>query len=492
LNWISPRCVVLDTRSLRRQLSLNLCRFWGDFMKFNVLRKLCCVISVAVLVASSTTFHADGAERPASDSAKATAPTNQMTLDAVVADVLEHNPEVNFYSAEIAAAKGGARTAATWANPELSATVGHKRVTGGGLAAEGVAWAVSVRQTFEWPGRIPLRKAIANQQIRLAELGFAQFSAALAARTRSVAYGLFAAQQKAAAAREVANRFHDLREVLVQRDLGGITPELELRIIEATEITMLRKTSEASLAEQAAMLELNQLRDQPWQDVIKIAPVDLAFTAALELEALLAAARANNFEIRMRQAELAQQGFTISLAKKDGYPSFTVGPYFSQERAGDREQQVGIGISMPMPLWNRNQGNVETAAARQKQAETSMYITQRTIERQVVEKALTYQTKLTEVAKWRPESMAAFRKTAELADRHYRLGAVPIATYVELQKQYLEAIEALLETQREALEAGQQLDLLTGLDIKAFPPSPSNKVGASGKSPKRLRPVSHD
>jgi hypothetical protein len=61
-----------------------------------------------------------------------------------------------------------------------------------------------------------------------------------------------------------------------------------------------------------------------------------------------------------------------------------------------------------------------------------------------------------------------------------------------LQKQYLEAIEALLETQREALEAGQQLDLLTGLDIKAFPPSPSNKVGASGKSPKRLRPVSHD
>ena len=111
LNWISPRYVVLDTRSLRRQLSLYLCRFWCDFMKSNVLLKLCCVISVAVLVASATTFHADGAERPAS--AKATAPTNQMTLDAVVADILEHNPEVNFYSAEIAAAKGGARTAAT-------------------------------------------------------------------------------------------------------------------------------------------------------------------------------------------------------------------------------------------------------------------------------------------------------------------------------------------------------------------------------------------
>ena len=144
----------------------------------------------------------------------------------------------------------------------------------------------------------------------------------------------------------------------------------------------------------------------------------------------------------------------IELAQKDAYPSFTVGPYFSQERAGDRERQFGIGISMPLPLWNRNEGNIETATARQKQAETSMYVTQRTVERQVVEKALTYQTKLTEMAKWRPESVAEFRKAAALADRHYRLGAVPIATYVELQKQYLEAVEALLETRREALEAG--------------------------------------
>jgi cobalt-zinc-cadmium efflux system outer membrane protein len=443
-------------------------------MKSNLLLKLRCAISVAVLATSSATFHADEAEaeRPASDSTRATSPIKQMTLEAVVTDVLEHNPEVSFYSAEIAAAKGGARTAGMWANPELSTTYGDKRATGGGPAGEGIAWSVSVRQTFEWPGRIPLRKAIANQQIRLAELGFAQFKVALAARTRAVAFGLFAAQQKAAAAQEVADRFHALREVLVQRDLAGITPELELRIIEATEITMLRKASEASLADQAALLELNQLRGQPWQQAMKVAPLDPAFTAAPEPDVLLAAARANNFEIRMRRVELEQQGFKVSLAHKDRYPSFTVGPYFSREDALDRERQVGIGISMPLPLWNRNEGNIETATARQQQAETAMYVTQRTVERQVVEKALAYQTKLTEMAKWRPESVAEFRKAAELADRHYRLGAVPIATYVELQKQYLEAVEALLDTRREALDAGQQLELLTGLDIHAVRTKP--------------------
>ena len=95
-------------------------------------------------------------------------------------------------------------------------------MTGGGLATEGVAWAVSVQQTFEWPGRIPLRKAIANQQIQLAELGFAQFKAALAARARSATFGLFAAQQKAAAAQEVADRFQrllDQRRSSLRQDL---------------------------------------------------------------------------------------------------------------------------------------------------------------------------------------------------------------------------------------------------------------------------------
>ena len=171
--------------------------------------------------------------------------------------------------------------------------------------------------------------------------------------------------------------------------------------------------------------------------------------------------------MRTRQVELGQQGFRVSLAKKDGYPAFTVGPYFSHERAGDRETQVGVGVSMPLPLWNKNRGNVETATARQMQAETSLYVTQRAVERAIVERVLTYHVKLTEMSQWRPESVDEFRAAADLADRHYRLGAVPIATYVELQKQYLEAVEALLDTKREALDAGQQIQLLTGLDFNA-------------------------
>ena len=104
-----------------------------------------------------------------------------------------------------------------------------------------------------------------------------------------------------------------------------------------------------------------------------------------------------------------------------------------------------------------------------------MLVTQRQIERHVAEQTMRYQSKLTEMGKWRPDSIEKFQEAAALADRHYRLGAVPIATYVELQKQYLEAVEALLDTRTEALEAGQQLQLLTGVDFKAVQTKPEEK-----------------
>ncbi len=390
-----------------------------------------------------------------------------LALDALVAEALEKNPELRFYEAEIAAAKGGRKTAGLWPNPEVSGGVGQRSARDpSGITGEGLAWSASVVQPFEWPGRIGLRKAIANRDIELAELGYGRFKVALAARMRVLGYTLFAAQERAAAAREVADRYKALREVLVQREPAGLTPLLEFRVIEAGELTSQRTASLAALATQAALLELNQLRGQSPGAPLSVAQTDLSFRPVDPTDRLLALAHTNNFELRLRAVELAQQGFRVALAKNERFPTLSVGPSFSHaeaSRAAEREQVIGVGISLPLPLWNRNQGNIQTAEARQLQAETSFYVTQRDTERQVLQAALNYETKLREMSRWRPDSVQHFREAAEVADRHYRLGSVPIATYVELQNKYLEAVEGLLDTKLEALEAGQNLEVLTGL-----------------------------
>ncbi len=440
-------------------------------MKQSSPLKWCRQFAVVALAVSLTVPVARGQE-----TAPADVSTNvSHTLDALVVEAFEKNPELKFYEAEITAAKGGRKTAGLFANPELSGGVGQKTVRGGGFSAEGVAWSVSVVQPFEGPGRIGLRKAIANHDVELATLGYERFKAALAGRVRALAYGLFAAQEKSAAAQEVADRFRALREVLVQRDPAGLTPLLETRVIEATELNAQRKASGALLATQAALLELNQLRGVAPDARLSVSQAQFAFRPPEDRSALMALARTNNFELRVRAVELAQQGFRVDLAKNERYPTISVGPSISEERADDCERIIGVGVSLPLPLWNRNKGNIETAVARQMQAEVSLNVTEREIQRKAIEAALTYETKLREMAKWRPDSVQHFQEAAEVADRHYRLGAVPISTYVELQKQYLDAVEGLLDTKKEALEAAAQLELLTGLPLPLSQTTPTEE-----------------
>lgn len=396
--------------------------------------------------------------------------TNEISLAALVQEALEKNPELRFYKAEIAAVKGERRAAGTLTNPELSSQTGPKRAKDAqtGLTGEGLAWSVSVMQTFEFPGRLALRKAIANQQIELAELGFAQFKASLVARTRAAAFAVFEAQAKTDAAQEVAERFAALTDVLVQREPAGVTPLLETRIIEANTLTAQRKASEAKQAARVAVVELNQLRGEPASAVVRIASPEIAFEKAESIERLAERAATNSFELRMRQVELEQQGFKVSLAKNERYPGVSVGPFYSEDssgRVGEKEQIVGVGVTMALPLWNRNRGSIETAKAREEQAATSLRLAQRDVEGKVVRNASAYEARMEEMSRWRPDSADKLREAAELADRHYRLGAVPVATYVELQKQYLEAVEAILDTKRDALHAAQELEILTGLPL---------------------------
>ena len=346
--------------------------------------------------------------------AKEATPVGAVSLPSLVSEIISKNPEIAFYEAELDAAKAGRKVAGTRENPELSMSAGRKRVTdpSGALAGEGAAWSVSVSQTFDWPGRLALRKAIANQDIALAELGLARFKVALASRSHTLVYGLHAAHERAAAAAEVATRYQSLRELFLAREPGGITPLLETRVIEAQELTLQKRATEAQLAVQAALVELNQLRGLPVDATITIAPVKLALGSAPDLDSILSAARENNFEFKAAKIELEQQGLVVSLARNEGRPGFTVSPYISQEKAGDKEQSFGIGLSVPLPMNGRAGANTAVAEARRRQAETAVLVAQRNMEREVITATHRLAAKLAESAKWTPDAARKFRDAA--------------------------------------------------------------------------------
>jgi cobalt-zinc-cadmium efflux system outer membrane protein len=385
-----------------------------------------------------------------------------VTIDGLVTQALAGNPELKFYKAEIAVAKSGRSVAGRLSNPELNLDLGRKRARGDNASAEGVAFSVSLAQPIEWPGRLGLRKAIADRDIALAELGLGQFRSFLAARVKILGYSLANQQENAAAAADVADRITSVKEVLVQREPGGIAPLLEAKILEASEVTVQSKASESAVEMQKALLELNQLMGRRADSPLQVKRTEFTTSKPAPLAELLNQAAQNNYAIRVRRAELEQQGLKVALSQNERYPTFTVGPSVSQENAGDRETVIGLSLSMPLPVWDDGRAAVTTSQARRMQAEASLQSTFREVERQITETWLILESQRKRLDAYKPDTLATFADAARLADRHYRLGAVPISTYIEMQDKYLEATEAINDTRLDVLRASLDLEQLAG------------------------------
>jgi len=77
----------------------------------------------------------------------------------------------------------------------------------------------------------------------------------------------------------------------------------------------------------------------------------------------------------MQKLELESQGFRVALSKNEKWPSVTIAPCYSEEKADASERIFGIGVSVPLPLWSTNRGSIETNKGREQQVQTSLYLT---------------------------------------------------------------------------------------------------------------------
>lgn len=395
----------------------------------------------------------------------AAAQQGAISLDALVADVIAGNPERQFYQRQIETAGVQRDAAGRWADPEATVEFGERRATdpvSGNLAGEGLTYAVSVVQPIEFGGRIALRRAIAERQVGLAKLGLQQFDATLAARARSLGYGLFAADEKAAAAREVAARMRTLARIIVARDPAGPSPQLEAASLQASAISAERSAAMADAEANSILYELNQLRGAPFAARIRIVRPDMSLPDLPPGGALAARATANNFELQSLRAQFEQQGLRVDLARKSRLPTVAVGPYYDRARSDIREINYGVRLQTTLPLWNRQAGDVAVEQSKQAQANATLVAAERRIARDVFDQAAQYEAKRDALTKWDGNSPRRFAEAAADADRNYRLGAIPLTTYTQIQQSYFDAVNAVLDTRREAIEALLKLRALNG------------------------------
>jgi len=106
------------------------------------------------------------------------------------------------------------------------------------------------------------------------------------------------------------------------------------------------------------------IRPSPTESEILIYQTDRVF----QPDTLISMALANRTDLKIARMQFVASGLNIALQKSLAIPDLTVGAAWDQN-GGFFKNQVGLNIGIPLPLWNRNQGNIKIAQAQSNEAD---------------------------------------------------------------------------------------------------------------------------
>jgi cobalt-zinc-cadmium efflux system outer membrane protein len=371
-----------------------------------------------------------------------------LTLAQALDEAAARSPTVVAAEAEVAAAEARVRQAGYRRNPELSLEVENVAGTGELRGLQSAETTLAVNQRLDLGGRRSARIGAARAELEVQKLRLAIARADLAQSVREQFARAVAAREKLTQATENEERARELARVAgIHVEAGRDPPLRALRARSA--LAQAQAEREAAAADElAARSSLAALfgAGAPVGSVSGFT-VDLA-SQQINPEASL--------DVRLAEAESlgAQASIREQLAERRLDPAVGVGVRHLRE-TGD----VGLvaGVSMPLRVFDRNQGNIEAArqalaAADARRASTLATTTARA--RNAIANVEASQRRVEALEKAAvPEAVEALR----LAERSYREGRASLLELLDVQNAYTTARTSLTEARLELALAVAEL-----------------------------------
>ncbi len=237
-------------------------------------------------------------------------------------------------------------------------------------------------------------------------------------------------------------------------------------IAEADLIRVRLEDSRLALAANAATLEAEQAAIRLQREMGRREFRALEFSEALEDTASSMAMPANEEAFRqrpeMRLARKLSELTGVQLKLQQALAKPNVDGVFGYKRASGFDTMV-VGVQVPLPVFNRNTGNIESAVAEERAAVSAIRATEALIaaEYEGVRRELTLrETQLYQSAQPLVERA---RENARVAEAAYRLGGTDILRLLDAQRQQLEAERLFIEAWAGWRQARAHLETVMGV-----------------------------
>ena len=406
--------------------------------------------AIATWLLCGAAFGAEPAPQPT-----ANAGSMSLTVDEATALFLKQNLDLLMAQYGIESAKGLEVTARLFPNPILSvdATTSTTRSVNRTGSVTG-----RVDQLFELAGKRTYRQESARYATLSAEAAFADAVRTLGFSVREAFYKVLQSGRKLELAKENSAFFNEVVNINTIRFKKGVIAEADLIKLRVQAVDFQNQVIIATQERFAAQNTLKALIGiRPNVELMLVG--ELAYKdATLLLEALKADALVTRPDLIVKERTLAQRGAEMKLAKAFRVPDVTIGldKNIQGPEGPNSPNQIGGGVSVPLPLFNRNQGGILQAEAGVRAAEVDRNKTRLQVEIDVENAYRNFTQTQMLVQAYRGGALEDARASREIAKKAYERGGTSILDVLDAFRTFNATmqgyLEALLGYQRSLLE----------------------------------------
>ena len=380
---------------------------------------------------------------------RAQQPVQSVTRAQAVAAALTRGAPAAFGRADTAAAAGALRAARLYPNPSLAAS----------YTKDLPHYHVLADLALDLPWLRAARVGAAASARDAARYGFAFGRAAIRFDVDTTYTRALAALAHARLSRRTASDADSLLRMAQLRREVGDASELDVRLAEVNAGQLANIAADDALAAVDALLAVQLAMGLPAETPTitladsLVAPLDSAPAPAGEALRVAAAAAS------LRSAER-----TLTLAHRSVLPAPSLQAGFDQgDPTGPGGRLPVIGVSLSLPLFNRNGGEIAQATAARDRAQANLDLVGResAAERSRAERGFTAAMARLERNR---RLLASADRVAAMSLQAYAECAVPLASVLEAQRNAREALGRYIDDVAAANDAAAALRLLSGAD----------------------------
>ncbi|WP_231943875.1 TolC family protein [Aeoliella mucimassa] len=391
---------------------------------------------------------------PPHDSIPVDASEKGLTLADLEAIALSRNPSIARAADLVGAARGAFVQAGLGPNPSFG--YDGQQLGSGGLAEQhGVAFG----QEIVTGGKLRLSRAVARKRIELAEQQFAAQRQRVLTDVRLAYYQVLVAQRQI-----------NLAEELIRVSAEGTRAVDALyKAAEVGRVDILQAQLEAEQAQitlhaaknryESAWRALTAVIGEPNLNQQSLLGNPAAVSNEMQFQAVLTELQNRSPEVSAAFAELERARFAVDRARAEPIPNVTVlGLVNWQDNGIGGKPDGGVAVSIPIPLFNRNQGAIAQAEREVAAARNAIDQVELSLQQRLAAVYETYAVARNQVERYREIMLPAANEALTLSRKMYQAGesnfvAVLTAqrTFAQTNSNYLDAVlrlrtaEALME-----------------------------------------------